>query len=108
MDAYVRAMLAHAWLDERRRPWWREDTTAAVPETVRPVDDPPDQPGLLRLLGQLPPRQRAVVVLRFYCDLSIARTAELLGISEGTVKSQAARGLEALRPLAAAYTERES
>jgi len=55
---------------------------------------------LLDLLAQLPPRRRAVVVLRFYCDLSVEQTADILGISPGTVKSQAARGLETLRLVA--------
>lgn len=58
-----------------------------------------DREMLLDLLGQLPPRRRAVLVLRFYCDLSVDETAGILGISAGTVKSQAARGLDALRLL---------
>jgi DNA-directed RNA polymerase specialized sigma24 family protein len=51
-DAYDRGILTHAWLDERRRPWRREHATAWLPEAA------------------------AVVVLRFYCDLSVARRAE--------------------------------
>lgn len=99
-DAYVRAMLTRTWLDERRRPWRREDATESLPEVAvvaEPGATPADRVDLLALLGRLPPRRRAVVVLRYYCDLSVAETADILDISEGAVKSQAARGLEALR-----------
>jgi RNA polymerase sigma-70 factor (sigma-E family) len=97
LDAYVHGMLTHAWLDERRRPWRREATVPELPESVEPAAEPPDNAELLRLLGTLPPRRRAVIILRFFCDFSVAQTAEQLGISEGAVKSQAARGLAALR-----------
>jgi len=103
VDAYVRAVLTRAWLDERRRPWRRE---RPVPEVASSsVVAPPsgavdDRATLLALLAELPPGRRAVVVLRFYCDLSVEETARILGISEGGVKSQAARGLRALRLLA--------
>ena len=107
LDAYVRGILTHAWLDEQRRPWRREDATAEPPD--RPHIDPDtgawaERAALSKLLTALPPRQRAVVVLRFYCDLSVTETAEILGISEGTVKSQSARGLEVLRVVANDYT----
>ncbi|NES26069.1 SigE family RNA polymerase sigma factor [Micromonospora terminaliae] len=102
VDAYVRAVLTHAWLDERRRPWRRERSTDELPEQadlVLPEPTLADREMLLDLLGQLPPRRRAVLVLRFYCDMSVEETADILGISAGTVKSQAARGLDALRLL---------
>ncbi len=54
---------------------------------------------LRRALAQLPPRQRTVLVLRYYEDLPDARIAQLMGCAPGTVRSQAARGLVALRPL---------
>ncbi|MFI6821265.1 SigE family RNA polymerase sigma factor [Micromonospora sp. NPDC050187] len=104
LDAYVRGMLTNAWLDERRRPWRRERSVDELPEKVDLYQAEPalaDREMLLDLLGQLPVRRRAVVVLRFYCDLSVEETAGILGISPGTVKSQAARGLDALRALAA-------
>ena len=62
---------------------------------------------LVRLLRRLPPRQRAVIVLRYWEQHSETETAALLGCSEGTVKSAAARGLRRLRELAAAWQEPE-
>lgn len=96
-DAYVRRMLLRAWLDERRRPWRREHATAAVPDRAAGVADTTDRLAILAQLAQLPPRRRAVLVLRFFCDLSVEDTAEALGCTEGTVKSQTARALETLR-----------
>jgi RNA polymerase sigma-70 factor (sigma-E family) len=104
VDAYVRGVLTHAWLDERRRPWRREEPAAEPPErgaTAAPgAAAVAERLDLLTLLARLPRRQRAVVVLRFYCDLSVDETAEILGISAGTVKSSGARGLASLRLLA--------
>ncbi len=103
LDAYVRTILAHAWVDETRRSWRREDSTAEPPDLgthQAPDVAISDRATLARLLTELPDRQRAVIVLRFYCDMSVAETADLLGISEGTVKSQSARGLELLRAAA--------
>jgi RNA polymerase sigma-70 factor (sigma-E family) len=97
LDAYVRTMLLNNWLDERRRPWRREWATDRLPETAALAAPPGDDVGLLGLVRALPPRRRAVLVLRFYLDHSVEETAEMLGISTGTVKSQTARGLDALR-----------
>jgi RNA polymerase sigma-70 factor (sigma-E family) len=96
LDAYVHGMLVHAYLDDRRRPWRRELTVPELPDRGRtaPADTEAD---LLALLASLPPRRRACLVLRFYCDLSVEQTAEILGITPGTVKSQTARGLDMLR-----------
>ncbi|MFD0572043.1 sigma-70 family RNA polymerase sigma factor [Kitasatospora gansuensis] len=52
---------------------------------------------LRRALAALPSRQRATVVLRYYCDLTVEQTAEAMGCSAGNVKSQTSRGLDALR-----------
>jgi RNA polymerase sigma-70 factor (sigma-E family) len=102
VDAYVRGMLTNAWLDERRRPWHREKATDELPEPAArelPQATLTDRAALLDLVHRLPARRRAVVVLRYYCDLSVEETADLLGISVGTVKSQTARGLDTLRAL---------
>jgi RNA polymerase sigma-70 factor (sigma-E family) len=100
-EAYAQRMLTLSWLDERRRPWRREHPVDHPPEAGwTPSDRLDDRDQLISLLAQLAPRQRAVVVLRFYLDHSVEETAQLLGISAGTVKSQSARGLETLRALA--------
>jgi len=91
-------MLVRAWLDERRRPWRRERVVDSLPEPRSPAStDVTDRLTLLAQLAELPPRRRAVIVLRYFCDLSIEDTAEILECSPGTVKSQTARALETLR-----------
>jgi RNA polymerase sigma-70 factor (sigma-E family) len=101
LDAYVRRAIVNAWLDERRRPWRRERPLPAseLPASGQPAGDRGvhDRLAILRHLDALPRRRRAVIVLRYYCDLSVEDTAEVLGCSPGTVKSQAARALETLR-----------
>ncbi|MBB5867882.1 RNA polymerase sigma-70 factor (sigma-E family) [Allocatelliglobosispora scoriae] len=102
-DAYAQRILTRTWLDEQRRPWHRRERSRdTLPETtVTEADRVLDREGLDRLLTSLGPRQRAVVVLRYYLDYSIEETAEILGVTEGTVKSQSARGLVILRSNAA-------
>jgi RNA polymerase sigma-70 factor (sigma-E family) len=99
LDAYVRRILVRTWLDERSRPWRREEPTDTLPEVAvgTGTNGVVERAGLLDLLAGLPPRRRAAVVLRLYCDLSVEETAEILDCSEGTVKSQTARGLDTLR-----------
>src|SRR5690349_3675989 len=108
-EAYVRRMLLRAWLDERRRPWRREHSRAELPERVDAADPSraADQLAVLGLLAQLPARRRAVLVLRYFCDLSVEETAEVLGCSTGTVKSQSARALNTLRELADVTIKKE-
>lgn len=98
IDAYVRKVLVHRFIDERRRPWARVRLVDSVPD--RAVTDPDDAAGRLDVraaLLELPPRQRAVVVLRFLYDMSVEETAAALACSTGTVKSQTSAGLATLR-----------
>jgi RNA polymerase sigma-70 factor (sigma-E family) len=101
-DGYVRRALVRAAIDsgKRRR---REPAVARVPDRGVPdgtsAADDSDQ--VRRALAKLPPRQRAVLVLRYLDDASEVRTADLLGCSVGTVKSQTSKGLAKLRDLLA-------
>jgi RNA polymerase sigma-70 factor (sigma-E family) len=104
LDGYVRQTLFRTFLDERRRSWWRRERLTETPverpdPAGMPAGAPEDRLVLLRALAGVPPRQRAVLVLRYWEDLSVDETAALLDCSAGTVKSQAARGLQALREL---------
>ncbi len=102
IDAYTRKVLLRTWLDEKRRPWRREQPTEELPELPTAAEFAVvSRAQLLDLLDGLPPRRRAAVVLRLYLDLSVEETAEILGCSTGTVKSQTARGLDTLRARAA-------
>ena len=99
VDAYVRRSLVNAYLSEGRRPWRRERPTELLPESsyADPSSASDDRDDLRRALASLGASQRAVVVLRYWDDLSIEQTADALGCSTGNVKSQAARGLAHLR-----------
>ena len=104
IDAYCRRTVVNAFLAEGRRPWRRERSTDAVPETsyADPSGGSDSRDQLRRALASLGPSQRAVVVLRYWDDLSVEETASILGTSAGNVKSQAARGLARLREVLAA------
>jgi RNA polymerase sigma-70 factor (sigma-E family) len=109
-EGYVRRAIVTTHLNRQRRRPWLERSTGEVPEPSGPGGSAlgvggagPDADGLderdamWRALATLPPRQRAVLVLRYYEDLSEADIADVLGCSRGTVKSQAAKALERLR-----------
>jgi RNA polymerase sigma-70 factor (sigma-E family) len=99
-EAYVRKVMTRECISRWRSRRWREAYVATVPETLaaaQPVDGA--RVILQRALMQLPPRQRAVIVLRYYEDLTERQTAQQLGIAVGTVKSQARDGLARLREL---------
>jgi RNA polymerase sigma-70 factor (sigma-E family) len=101
LDAYVRTCLMRSFLSEQRRAWRRREASrAAPPDRPAPGDGADaitDRVAVLRALAQVPPRQRAALVCRFYDGLDVAGAAQALGCSEGNVKSQTARGLAALR-----------
>jgi len=101
VDAYARRTLLRVFLDEKRRPWRREYSTlpgSASLDAVMRAETPADERAVLRTaLLKLPERRRAVLVFRFWLDLSIEQTADLLGCSASTVRSQASRGLNDLR-----------
>ncbi|MEO3787693.1 SigE family RNA polymerase sigma factor [Actinocorallia sp. B10E7] len=100
LDGYARTVLVHVFLGEQRTSWWRRVTvTRDLPETPGTAADLEQAEDLRTALASLPPRQRAAVVLRFYCDLSVDDTAAVLGCTAGTVKSQTSRALASLRRL---------
>lgn len=102
-EAYVRRAMVNAWVSRWRR-FRRETSMDRVPDRVDLNSSPEDRPGnpldrepLWQALAGLPPRQRAVLVLRYYEQLSEQEIAEVLGVSTGTVKSQAAKAKATLR-----------
>jgi RNA polymerase sigma-70 factor (sigma-E family) len=100
LDAWMRRTLVRTVVDESRRPWRRErstDEVSLVPDVQGHADGVTTRHVLVDGLRAVPPRQRAVLVLRFLEGLDVASTAEVLGCSAGTVKSQTAHGLAALR-----------
>jgi RNA polymerase sigma-70 factor (sigma-E family) len=99
LTRYSRRVLVNLYLDHRRRPSRRERPSESLPEGLSPQPDEGTgyRQQLLDALRQVPPGQRAVLVLRFFDDLSVEQTAEAMGTSTGNVKSQTSRGLATLR-----------
>jgi RNA polymerase sigma-70 factor (sigma-E family) len=100
-EAYVRKIMVNDHIS-----WWRRFARRELPQTsagVVAAHDPADRTAqrldLAAALAKLPARQRAVIVLRFYQDLSEADTAAALGCAVGTVKSQTSDALAKLRRL---------
>jgi len=103
-EAYVRRMLANTLVSGRRRAWIGEQPFGELPETAGDSLELPvlDRAVLWPLVCALPTRQRAVIVLRYYEDLTEEQIAEALGCATGTVKSQASSAVAALRRAVAA------
>jgi RNA polymerase sigma-70 factor (sigma-E family) len=106
IDAYARTIVIREYLRQQRSSWARLVSVTSLP---------PDRPGaasdadaaldLEAALATLPARQRATLVLRFYCDLSVEQSAQVLNCTPGTVKSQTAKALQALRRLLGSESE---
>lgn len=103
LDAYSRQVLLRVFLDDSGRAWWRRERPwhemRDVPAAA--TDDQALALTVLDALRRLPPRQRATIVLRYWAGLSVAETAEALGVHTGTVKSQSAKALDTLRAVLA-------
>jgi RNA polymerase sigma-70 factor (sigma-E family) len=99
VEPYARRVLVNTSISWWRRRWHGERPTEVLPEraVADKVDEQLERDALWRHVQSLPARQRAVLVLRFYEDLSEAQTAAILDISTGTVKSQTSRALTTLR-----------
>jgi RNA polymerase sigma-70 factor (sigma-E family) len=104
VEAYVRRMLANTVVSGRRRAWAGERPTDELPEHVGDSAEVPvlDRHLVWPLVCALPARQRAVIVLRYYEDLTEAQIADVLGCAPGTVKSQSSAAIGALRRALAA------
>ncbi|GIM97876.1 SigE family RNA polymerase sigma factor [Paractinoplanes toevensis] len=100
IDGFAHRVLVRRYLDERRLPWSRVrlgDVPDRTTTSARPEQSIGDRDELMAALRGLPKGQRAVIVLRYFDDLSVEATAAALNCSAGNVKSQCSRGLAALR-----------
>jgi RNA polymerase sigma-70 factor (sigma-E family) len=99
-DAYVHQILVRVFLDERRLRWAGVSLFAAAPEVaVDPDRHAADRVTLRQALDRLPRKLSVVLVLRYLFDMPIEEVAQVMGCRPGTVKSQTARGLAAMRKL---------
>jgi len=98
-EPYVRKVMVNTFTSWRRRRWRGEIPAEELPETGVAADYAmvEDREAIRDAMRRLPPKQRAVVVLRYFEDLSEAETAATLGCSPGNVKSQLSRALAKLR-----------
>jgi RNA polymerase sigma-70 factor (sigma-E family) len=102
-EPYVRKILVNTYASWWRRRWRGESPTESLPDVAGvahhpdPTSQIDDRDELWQALGRLPRRQRAVIVLRYFEDMTEAQTAEALSVSTGTVKSQTSKALARLR-----------
>lgn len=107
LDAYVHRIMVRRYIDERRRRWSKVLLDSHIPERAAPPGQGfEDRDELMAALRALPKGQRAVVVLRYFGDLSVEATAQALGCSVGTAGSQLHRALASLREIAPEPDER--
>ncbi|WP_245594526.1 SigE family RNA polymerase sigma factor [Actinospica robiniae] len=98
LDGHLRAILVDTFISETRRPWWKRIVSPGhVAEDL--AVETPDLDVSLSLrdaFATLPPRQRAALVLRYYCDLTVKQTAAELNCSQSRVKSHTSRAIASL------------
>jgi RNA polymerase sigma-70 factor (sigma-E family) len=112
-EIYVRRVIMNTWRTWRRRRWRSETASAVLPDTAAPDDVAAEvavREALRYVLGKLTDRQRTIVVLRIFDDLSEAQVARILDCPVGTVKSTMSQALAKLRgdPRLAEFRERET
>ena len=102
LDAYTRRIIANAVIDDHRRAWFRrERVRERLPETPYTDGDSAERLAVLAALRRLPVKRRTTLILRYWEDQSVEQTADIMGCSTHTVKSQTVRGLRTLRELLA-------
>lgn len=100
VDGYVHRILVRRYIDETRKGWARVLLAWRDPDTAAPAGpNVEDTHTVQAALAKLSRGQRAVLVLRYFCDMSVQETATVLGCSIGNVKSQTSRGLANMRGL---------
>ena len=107
LDSYLRTILVNTYIEEQRTTWWKRISLhhEQGADPAEPEQDLAERLDLRKALAAVPARQRATLVLRYYCELSVEETAQTLGCSAGTVKSQTSRGLANLRRAMGGRTE---
>ena len=103
--AYASRTLVNTYVADRRTRRSTEIITDDLPELAVTPEMPENRMVVMQALATLAPKSRAVVVMRFFGDMSVEQVAEALGCSTGTVKSQSARALEKMRALLDGYEE---